>query len=159
MVSDGTEFAVGDIKRLFDEARRDTKTIHEKWAKYYYQRMRDVKVNDWVLMKTHPLSSAAQKVVAKFNPKFEGPYRVLEVKQNNLVVWRSRKRENNCQCRSKRGRRDETVMPNTSGYNLRPRRDAKVESRPSSEKRAQQGGPIRSRGSREKQQYRPYAEE
>ncbi|GFX76106.1 hypothetical protein TNCV_1834811 [Trichonephila clavipes] len=58
----------------------------------------------------------------------------------------------------KRGRRDEAVMPSTSGYNLRPRRGAKVDSRPSS-KRTQQGGPVRYRGSREKQQYRPYAEE
>ncbi|GFW04308.1 uncharacterized protein TNCV_876821 [Trichonephila clavipes] len=52
-----------------------------------------IKVNDWVLVKTHPLSSAARKVVAKFKPKFEGTYRVLGVKQNNLVVWRSGKRE------------------------------------------------------------------
>ncbi|GFY46064.1 uncharacterized protein TNIN_18111 [Trichonephila inaurata madagascariensis] len=50
-------------------------------------------------------------------------------------------------------------MPSTSGYNLRPRRGTIVESRPSSEKRTQQGGPVRSRGSRKKQQYRPYAEE
>ncbi|GFY51037.1 hypothetical protein TNIN_311371, partial [Trichonephila inaurata madagascariensis] len=50
-------------------------------------------------------------------------------------------------------------MPSTREYNLQPRRGAKVESRPSSEKRTQQGGPVRSRGSREKQQYRPYADE
>ncbi|GFY57175.1 hypothetical protein TNIN_4001 [Trichonephila inaurata madagascariensis] len=56
----------------------------------------------------------------------------------------------------RKNRRDETVMPNTSGYNLRPRRGPKVESRPANEKRTQQGGPVRSRGSREKQQYRPY---
>ncbi|GFX08802.1 uncharacterized protein TNCV_4228221 [Trichonephila clavipes] len=34
--SDGTEFVVGDIEKLFDEARRNTKAKHEKWAKYYY---------------------------------------------------------------------------------------------------------------------------
>ncbi|GFT98913.1 retrovirus-related Pol polyprotein from transposon 412 [Trichonephila clavipes] len=86
MVSDGTEFAVGDIERLFEEARRNTKTKHEKWEKYYNRRRRDVqiKVNDWVLVATHPLSSATRKVVAKFKPKFEGPYRVLDVKNNNL---------------------------------------------------------------------------
>ncbi|GFX08873.1 uncharacterized protein TNCV_761611 [Trichonephila clavipes] len=50
-------------------------------------------------------------------------------------------------------------MPSTSGCNLRPRRGAKVESRPANEKRTQQGGPVRSRGSREKQLYRPYTEE
>ncbi|GFX01453.1 uncharacterized protein TNCV_1864271 [Trichonephila clavipes] len=50
-------------------------------------------------------------------------------------------------------------MPNTSGYNLRPRRGAKVEFRPANEKKTQQGGPVRSRRSREKQHYSPYAEE
>ncbi|GFV27162.1 hypothetical protein TNCV_927541 [Trichonephila clavipes] len=29
MVSDGTEFEVGDIERLFEEARRNTETKHE----------------------------------------------------------------------------------------------------------------------------------
>ncbi|GFU54873.1 retrovirus-related Pol polyprotein from transposon 412 [Trichonephila clavipes] len=78
MVSDGTEFSVGDIERLFDESRRSTKAKHEKWEKYYNRRRRDVqiKVNDWILIKTHPLSSATKKVVAKFKPKFEGPYKV-----------------------------------------------------------------------------------
>ncbi|GFS78259.1 probable RNA-directed DNA polymerase from transposon BS [Trichonephila clavipes] len=82
MVSDGTEFAEGDIEKLFDEARRNTKAKHEKWAKYYDRRRRDVqiKVNDWVLVKTHPLSSAAQKVVAKFKPKFEG------FRRNKLII-------------------------------------------------------------------------
>ncbi|GFT81158.1 retrovirus-related Pol polyprotein from transposon 17.6 [Trichonephila clavipes] len=94
MVSDGTEFAVGDIERLFEEARRKTETKQEKWGKYYNRRRRDVqiKVNDWVLIATHPLSSATRKVVAKFKPKFEGPYRVLDVKNNNVVVWKAGKR-------------------------------------------------------------------
>ncbi|GFX77752.1 uncharacterized protein TNCV_1106691 [Trichonephila clavipes] len=93
MVSDGTEFAVGDIERLFEEARRNTKTKHEKWEKYYNRRRRDVqiKVNDWVLVATHSLSSATRKVVAKFKPKFEGPYRVLDVKNNNVVIWKAGK--------------------------------------------------------------------
>ncbi|GFV57524.1 hypothetical protein TNCV_3270551 [Trichonephila clavipes] len=44
MVSDGTEFAIGDIERLFDEARRNTKAKHEKWAKYSDRRRRDVQI-------------------------------------------------------------------------------------------------------------------
>ncbi|GFX11726.1 uncharacterized protein TNCV_4340722 [Trichonephila clavipes] len=94
MVSDGTEFAVGDIEILFEEARRNTETKQEKWKKYYNRRRRDVqiKVNDWVLVATHPLSSATRKVVAKFKPKFEGPYRVLDVKNNNVVIWKAGKR-------------------------------------------------------------------
>ncbi|GFV74887.1 uncharacterized protein TNCV_1041251 [Trichonephila clavipes] len=94
MVSDGTKFAEGDIERLFEEARRNTKAKHEKWEKYYNRRMRDVqiKVNNWVLIATHPLSSATRKVVAKFKSKFKGPYRVLDVKNNNVVIWKVGKR-------------------------------------------------------------------
>ncbi|GFT05633.1 hypothetical protein TNCV_1044951 [Trichonephila clavipes] len=51
------------------------------------------------------------------------------------------------------------MRPNTSGYNLRPREGAKVNSRPANEKRTQQGGPVRSRRGREKQQYMSYTEE
>ncbi|GFX01244.1 retrovirus-related Pol polyprotein from transposon 17.6 [Trichonephila clavipes] len=94
MVSDGTEIAVGDIWKLFDEARNNTKDKHEKWAKYYNRMRRDVRirVNDWVLVQTHPLSSAAKRVVAEFRLKFEGSYRVLEVKYNILVFWKARRR-------------------------------------------------------------------
>ncbi|GFX06317.1 uncharacterized protein TNCV_505361 [Trichonephila clavipes] len=94
MVSDGMEFAVGDIERLFEEARRNTKTKPEKWEKYYNRRRRDVqiKVNDWVLVATHPLSSATRKVVAKFKPKFEDPYRELDVKNNIVMISKVGKR-------------------------------------------------------------------
>ncbi|GFY22253.1 uncharacterized protein TNCV_3298961 [Trichonephila clavipes] len=83
MVSDGTEFAVGDIEKLFEEARKNAKAKHEKWAKYFNRRRRDVriKINDWVLLQTHPLSSAMKKVVTKFKPKFEDPYRAGMVSQ------------------------------------------------------------------------------
>ncbi|GFX92478.1 uncharacterized protein TNCV_1707541 [Trichonephila clavipes] len=49
-------------------------------------------------------------------------------------------------------------MPSTSGYNLRPRRGVKVESRPTNEMRTQQGGPARARKSRE-HHCSPYIEE
>ncbi|GFX33056.1 uncharacterized protein TNCV_5042241 [Trichonephila clavipes] len=80
MVLDGTEFSVRDIGRLFDEARRNTKAKHEKWEKYYNRCRHDVqiKMNDWVLIKTHPLSLATKKVVAKFKPKFESPLIIKE---------------------------------------------------------------------------------
>ncbi|GFT56228.1 uncharacterized protein TNCV_130191 [Trichonephila clavipes] len=38
MVSHGTEFAVGDIERLFEEARRNTNSKHENWENYYNRR-------------------------------------------------------------------------------------------------------------------------
>ncbi|GFX80584.1 retrovirus-related Pol polyprotein from transposon 412 [Trichonephila clavipes] len=241
MVSDGTEFAVGDIERLFEEARRNTETKHGKWKKYYNRRRRDVqiKVNDWVLVATHPLSSATRKVVAKFKPKFEGTYRVLDVKNNNVVIWKARKRltinvdqvriyrHRKCdeteigtgspdngslrdessgfdrvQRRSndsrdgkkkgsggterkvqkgsehripkrnlssndtnsvlpknrKKSQREETVAHTTSGYNLRPRIGKREESRPTIERKTQQGGPVRSRKSGERNDS-PYIEE
>ncbi|GFX52689.1 retrovirus-related Pol polyprotein from transposon 412 [Trichonephila clavipes] len=228
-------------------------------------------VNDWVLVATHPLSSATRKVVAKFKPKFEGPYRVLDVKNNNVVIWKAGKRltinvdqvriyrhrkcdeteigtgnsDNGSLCDESRGfdrvqrrsnysrdgekhtnktnkrgplirsipsswsekdrmkkskiqklgykranesrsggperkvrkgsehrvpkrnlssndtnsvfpnirkksRREETVAPTTSGYNLRPRIGKREESRPIIERKAQQGGPVRSRKGRER---------
>ncbi|GFY20274.1 hypothetical protein TNCV_209061 [Trichonephila clavipes] len=63
MVWDGTEFTVGDIEKLFEEARRKTKAKHEKWEKYYNSRRRDlqIKLNDWVLIATYPLSASTKK--------------------------------------------------------------------------------------------------
>ncbi|GFX19660.1 uncharacterized protein TNCV_2075681 [Trichonephila clavipes] len=94
MVSDGAEFTVGGIEKIFKEARNNTKVKHKKWEKYYNRRRREVniKVNDWMLLETHPISSATKKVIAKFKPKFEGPYRVLRVQNNNLDIWKAGKR-------------------------------------------------------------------
>ncbi|GFW16466.1 retrovirus-related Pol polyprotein from transposon opus [Trichonephila clavipes] len=209
MVSDGTEFAVGDIERLFEEARRNTRTKQEKWKKYYNRSWRDVqiKVNNCVLVATHSLSSATRIVVAKFKPKFEGPYRVLDVKNNNVVIWKAGKRftinvdqsknerlayKRSHESRSggperkvqkgsehrvnkralpsnyrtnhsltkfrKKSRREETVTPTTSGYNLRPRIGKREESRPTIDRKTQQGGPSRSRKGRERNDS-PYIEE
>ncbi|GFY16846.1 uncharacterized protein TNCV_4338471 [Trichonephila clavipes] len=210
MVSDGTEFAVRDIERLCLRRLDETKAKHEKWEKYYNRRRRDVqiKVNDLVLIAAHPLSSATRKVVAKFKPKFEGPYRVLDVKNNNVVVWKAGKRltinvdqvriyrhrkcdeteigtgsshngslraessgfdriqrrSKELQDGKKKGsekenpKREETLTPTTSGYNLRPRGGNKVESRPAIEWKTQQGGPVRSRKGRGRNDS-PYIEE
>ncbi|GFS66681.1 uncharacterized protein TNCV_229401 [Trichonephila clavipes] len=244
MVSDGTEFAVGNIERLFEEARRNTETKQEKWRKYYNRRSRvvQIKVNDWVLVAIHPLSSATRKVIAKFKPKFEGPYRVLDVKNNNVVIWKTGKRltinvdqvriyrhrkcdetdigtgssdngslrdessgfdrvqrrSNDSRDGKKKGsevrrtkrkvqkgsehrvpkmalssnyrtthsltkfrnksRREETVTPTTSGYSLRPRIGKGEESRPTVERKTQQGGPVRSRKGRERNDS-PYIKE
>ncbi|GFY36169.1 retrovirus-related Pol polyprotein from transposon 17.6 [Trichonephila clavipes] len=77
-----TKYVGRNIERLFDEARRNMRKKHKSWEKYYNRRRRDVhiKVNDLVLIQTHFLSAAGRKQVGKFMPKFEGPYRVLEVK-------------------------------------------------------------------------------
>ncbi|GFV20751.1 uncharacterized protein TNCV_4949831 [Trichonephila clavipes] len=58
----------------------------------------------------------------------------------------------------KKSRREETVMPTTSGYNLRPRSGKRAESRPIIERKTQQGGPVRSRNGRGRNDS-PYIEE
>ncbi|GFX08756.1 uncharacterized protein TNCV_4227761 [Trichonephila clavipes] len=49
-------------------------------------------------------------------------------------------------------------MTSRSGYNLRPRKGTKVESRSTIEMKTQQGGPVRATNSREKH-YSPYIKE
>ncbi|GFU11846.1 transposon Tf2-9 polyprotein [Trichonephila clavipes] len=110
MVSDGTELAVGDIERLFEEARRNTKTKHEKWEKYYYRRRRDVQI----------------KCVAKI--KKEKPKGRDGSAYHKRLQSETKKRE-------KRG-----------------------ESRLTIERKTQQGGPVRSRKGRERNDS-PYIEE
>ncbi|GFX25182.1 uncharacterized protein TNCV_2753571 [Trichonephila clavipes] len=93
MVSGGTEFAVGDMRDCLRSLDKTQKLSMKKRGKYYNRRRHDVqiKVNDWVLVATHPLSSATRKVVAKFKPKSEDPYRVLDLKNNNVRIYRHRK--------------------------------------------------------------------
>ncbi|GFV91782.1 uncharacterized protein TNCV_2974541 [Trichonephila clavipes] len=52
----------------------------------------NIKVNDLVLVQTHFMTASGRRVVGKFMPKFEGPYRVLEVRNNNLIIWKKGKR-------------------------------------------------------------------
>ncbi|GFW75474.1 retrovirus-related Pol polyprotein from transposon 412 [Trichonephila clavipes] len=90
-VTEDAKYVDRNIERLFDEARRNMQKKHKSWEKHYNLRRRDVhiKVNDLVLLQTHFLSAAGRKHVGKFMPKFEGPYKVLEIKGNNLVIWKN----------------------------------------------------------------------
>ncbi|GFW85478.1 retrovirus-related Pol polyprotein from transposon 412 [Trichonephila clavipes] len=90
-VKEDAKYVGNNIERLFDEARRNMQKQHKSWEKHYNLRRRDVhiKVNDLVLLQTHFLSAASKKQVGKFMPKFEGPYKVLEIKGNNLVIWKN----------------------------------------------------------------------
>ncbi|GFX66595.1 hypothetical protein TNCV_1795061 [Trichonephila clavipes] len=100
--------------------------------------MRDVQIqeNDWVLVQTDLLSSAAKWVRAKFKPKFEGPYRVLEKKSQE------------------RGNSDARYQQ----VKFEAKKRGKGEFRSSSEKRTHQRRSVRSRGRRE-QQYSSYSVE
>ncbi|GFT84234.1 transposon Tf2-6 polyprotein [Trichonephila clavipes] len=90
-VTEDAKYVGSNIERLFDEARRNMQKKHMSWEKHYNLRRRDVhiKVNDLVLLQTHFLSAAGRKQVGKFMPKFEGPSKVLEIKGNNLVIWKN----------------------------------------------------------------------
>ncbi|GFV96726.1 retrovirus-related Pol polyprotein from transposon 412 [Trichonephila clavipes] len=90
-VKEDAKYVGNNIEKLFEEARRNMQKQHRSWEKHYNLRRRDVhiKVNDLVLLQTHFLSAAGKKQVGKFMPKFEGPYKVLEIKGNNLVIWKN----------------------------------------------------------------------
>ncbi|GFW87727.1 retrovirus-related Pol polyprotein from transposon 412 [Trichonephila clavipes] len=90
-VMEDEKYVGRNIEGLFDEARRNMQKKHKSWVKHYNLRRRDVhiKVNDLVLLQAHFLSAAGRKQVGKFMPKFEGPYKVLEIKGNNLVIWKN----------------------------------------------------------------------
>ncbi|GFX32595.1 uncharacterized protein TNCV_3704691 [Trichonephila clavipes] len=93
-VTEGAEFVGRNIEKLFVEAKQNMRKQHKTWEKYYNRKRREVKikVNDLVLVQTHFMSAAGRRVVGKFMPKFEGPYRVLEVRSNNLIIWKKGKR-------------------------------------------------------------------
>ncbi|GFW83872.1 uncharacterized protein TNCV_1492131 [Trichonephila clavipes] len=264
MVSDGTEFAVGDIKRLFEEARQNTETKQEKWKKYYNRCRRDGQVKENVIWKAgkrltinadqiriyrhrkydeteigtgnsdngslHDESSGFDRVQRISNGSRDGKKKRSEVKRelvekgsrNNQAVKHTNKtnkrgplirsipsswsekgkmikkskherlgykesnesksggperkvqkgsehRVNKRNLSSndsnsvlprlrKKNRRERTVTPSTSGYNLRPRKRKREESRLTMERKTQQGGPVRSRKGRERNDC-PYIEE
>ncbi|GFX95299.1 uncharacterized protein TNCV_848891 [Trichonephila clavipes] len=87
LVTEDAEYVGGNIEILFDKARQRR---HKTWEKYYNRKRRavNIKVNGLVLVQTHFVSAAGRRVVEKFMPKFEGPYRVLEVQNNNLTIWK-----------------------------------------------------------------------
>ncbi|GFW85294.1 retrovirus-related Pol polyprotein from transposon 17.6 [Trichonephila clavipes] len=109
----GTEYVGRNIEKLFDEARQNMRKQHKNWEKYYNRKRREVniKVNDLVLVQTHFISAAGRRVVGKFMPKFELPYRVLEVRNNNLITWKRGKRVtvNIDQVRVYRPRQSDTI--------------------------------------------------
>ncbi|GFV11295.1 uncharacterized protein TNCV_3723841 [Trichonephila clavipes] len=87
-VTEGAEYVGRNIEKLFVEARQITRKQNKTWGNYYNRKRREVniKVNDLVLVQTHFMSAAGRRVVGKFMPKFEGLYRVLEVRNNNLII-------------------------------------------------------------------------
>ncbi|GFW58884.1 uncharacterized protein TNCV_4047221 [Trichonephila clavipes] len=93
-VTEGAEYVGRNIEKLLVEARQNMRKQRKTLEKYYNQKRRkvNIKVNEWVLVQTHFRSAVGRRVVGKFMPKFEGPYRVLEVRNNNLIIWKKGKR-------------------------------------------------------------------
>ncbi|GFU41161.1 retrovirus-related Pol polyprotein from transposon 297 [Trichonephila clavipes] len=126
MVTDGAEFMCGNIEKLFEEVRRNTKIHQEKWAKYYDKRRREVnvKVKDLVLDQMPPISSSRKEIVVNFILKFKGPYEVLKEENNNIVIWKLGKQitVNVDQVRFyQRRERDEGVVDSEGSNNSRPK--------------------------------------
>ncbi|GFW47302.1 uncharacterized protein TNCV_2647901 [Trichonephila clavipes] len=139
MVSDGTEFAIGDIERLFEEARRHTQKLIIKNG-------RNIIIDVGVMCKLR--SGGPERKVQK-GSEHRVPKRALSSNNktnHSLTKFR------------KKSRKEEKVTPITRGYNLRPRIGKREESRPTIERKTQQGGSVRSRKGRERNDS-PYIEE
>ncbi|GFW10121.1 uncharacterized protein TNCV_2569051 [Trichonephila clavipes] len=93
-VTDGAEYVGGNIEKLFDEERKNMQRQYKTWEKYYNRKRRavNIKVNDLVLVKVRFISAVGRRVVVKCMPKSEGLYRLLEVQNNNLTIWKRGKR-------------------------------------------------------------------
>ncbi|GFT36834.1 uncharacterized protein TNCV_174491 [Trichonephila clavipes] len=93
-VTEGAEYVGRIIEKLFDEARQNMRKQHKHWKKFYNRKRREVniKVNDLVLVQTQFISTAGRRVVGKFMSKFDGPYRVWEVRNDNLITLKKVKR-------------------------------------------------------------------
>ncbi|GFU65253.1 uncharacterized protein TNCV_2134581 [Trichonephila clavipes] len=153
MASDGTEFAVGDIERLFEEARRNTKTKHEKWENYYNRRRRDVQIK----VRKYRHRKCVETEIET------GSSDNSSLRDGSSGFDRVQRRSNESRDGKKKG--SETEKPKrrdgnatTSGYNLRPRKGKREESRRTIEIKTQQGGPVLSRKGRGKNDS-PYIEE
>ncbi|GFV20268.1 uncharacterized protein TNCV_989301 [Trichonephila clavipes] len=93
-VTEGAEYVGRNIEKLFDEARQNRRKQNQHWKKYYNWKRREVniKVNDLVLVQTHFISAEGRRVVGKFMSKFEAPYRMLEDRNNNLIILKRGKK-------------------------------------------------------------------
>ncbi|GFY10160.1 uncharacterized protein TNCV_360271 [Trichonephila clavipes] len=159
MVSYGTEFAVGDIEKSFEEARRNTKTKHEKWEKYYNRRRRDVQIKvriyrhrkcDETEIGTRSSdngslcdeSSGFDRVQRRSNESRDGK------KKGSECVAKVQKEKPKGRDSSAHHKR---LQPET-------KKRKREESRPTIERKTQQGGPVRSRKGRGRNDS-PYIEE
>ncbi|GFT97509.1 hypothetical protein TNCV_386801 [Trichonephila clavipes] len=132
------DLVLSSRKQLIEEQRKDPELEH---IYKYLENPEDRSVNATILVDIERVLDEARRNTKAKNEKWEKYY--------------NRRRRD---VQIKKDRTQETVMLSISRYNLRPRKGAKVESQPTIEMRTQQGGPVRSRKSRENH-HSPYIEE
>ncbi|GFY20992.1 uncharacterized protein TNCV_3990361 [Trichonephila clavipes] len=149
MVSDGTEFPIDQGERhtgKTDKRRPLIRSLSGSWS----EPSRKLKISRKETIGYKQLRGSGSG----------GPERKIKKGRGHRVAKKtlSLNYTNDLTQFRKKLRKEKTVMASTSGYNLRPRRGAKVESHSTSEMRTQQGGPVQARKRRE-HHYRPYIKE
>jgi len=78
------------FKRLYEKCQRNLKNAFARQSKYYNLRRREIQYapGDQVWRRLHVLSNAAEAVVGKLSPKFQGPCEVLRRTATNMYEVR-----------------------------------------------------------------------
>lgn len=80
-----------NIQDILEEAKLNMKKAQERQRHYYNLRRRKTEfhIGQEILKQLHHLSCAAESFVAKFAPKFDGPFKIKDIKENNLIIVNS----------------------------------------------------------------------
>ncbi|GFW14516.1 uncharacterized protein TNCV_2358401 [Trichonephila clavipes] len=144
MVSDGTEFAHEESSGFDRGQRRSNDSRDGKKKGSEVKRELEEKglsfrsnLGDKHTNKTNKRGPLIRSIPSSWSEK-------------DRMIKRGKRTNHNLTKFRKKSRREETVTPTTSGYNLRPRIGKREEPRPTIERKAQQEGPVRSRKGRER---------
>lgn len=77
-----------DLDKLVRKAQVQINKAQMRQVLYYNTKRRELEVKggDFVMLEKHWLSERHQKRVAKFDPKFDGTFRGLDLVNNNLII-------------------------------------------------------------------------
>lgn len=81
------------MDKIIQEAQKRLRKLRRVRRSYYNVRRHEVKVNrsDLVLVENHVLSNAANNMMAQFEPKYEGPFVLVETHGANSRIFRDSK--------------------------------------------------------------------
>ncbi|GFW03425.1 hypothetical protein TNCV_1739751 [Trichonephila clavipes] len=111
-----------------------------------------------MVLKEYKGDQMSREMVKRKGQKSGGPERKTQKESKHKVNNRGLSSNNSNSVLPRlrnKNRREETVTPTTSGFNLRPRNGKREESRLTIERKTQQGGPVRYRKDRERN-YSPH---